>query len=103
MRVGVRLCEPARSRRCPHPSRSLSKRYPGHLFDNRGNSERREQVMGVVFRKRQKFGPLVLNFTENGFSSWTIKVGRWSWNSRARAHRVDLPGPISWKQDKSRA
>ncbi|GAA4621028.1 hypothetical protein GCM10023196_007290 [Actinoallomurus vinaceus] len=58
--------------------------------------------MGVMFRKRQKFGPLILNFTEHGFSSWSIKIGRWSWNSRARAHRVDLPGPLSWKQNKSR-
>ncbi|WP_232075594.1 hypothetical protein [Phytohabitans suffuscus] len=30
------------------------------------------------------------------------RVGRGSWNSRARAHRFDLPGPLSWKQDKSR-
>ncbi|NES31721.1 DUF4236 domain-containing protein [Micromonospora terminaliae] len=59
--------------------------------------------MGIVFRKRQKYGPLILNFTENGFSSWSIKIGRWSWNSNTRAHRVDLPGPLSWKQDKSRA
>ncbi|GAA0333522.1 DUF4236 domain-containing protein [Actinoallomurus spadix] len=59
--------------------------------------------MGVMFRKRQKFGPLILNFTEHGFSSWSIKIGRWSWNSRSRAHRVDLPGPLSWKQNKSRA
>jgi hypothetical protein len=57
--------------------------------------------MGVMFRSRKKFGPLILNFTENGFSSWSIKIGRWSWNSKARAHRVDLPGPLSWKQDKS--
>lgn len=52
--------------------------------------------MGVIFRKRKKIGPIILNFTENGFSSWSIKIGRWSWNSRARAHRVDLPGPLSW-------
>ncbi|GLY21439.1 hypothetical protein Misp04_11710 [Micromonospora sp. NBRC 101691] len=59
--------------------------------------------MGLMFRKRKKYGPLVLNFTENGFSSWTVRLGRWSWNSKARAHRVDLPGPLSWKQDKSRS
>jgi hypothetical protein len=56
--------------------------------------------MGLMFRKRKKIGPLILHFTENGFSSWSIKLGRWSWNSRARAHRVDLPGPMSWKQEK---
>jgi hypothetical protein len=66
------------------------------------HGEEGSSAMGVMFRKRQKIGPLILNFTENGFSSWSIKIGRWSWNSRARAHRVDLPGPLSWKQDKSR-
>ncbi|GGS07417.1 MULTISPECIES: DUF4236 domain-containing protein [Micromonospora] len=59
--------------------------------------------MGIQFRKRKKYGPVILHFTENGFSSWSIKIGRWSWNSNTRAHRVDLPGPLSWKQDKSRA
>ena len=58
--------------------------------------------MSVLFRQRKKFGPLILNFTQNGFSSWSIKIGRWSWNSKAKAHRVDLPGPLSWKQSKSR-
>jgi hypothetical protein len=32
----------------------------------------------------------------------SVKVGRWSWNSRTRAHRYNLPGPVSWKLDKSR-
>jgi len=59
--------------------------------------------MGLMFRSRKKFGPIILNFTQKGFSSWSIKIGRWSWNSKARAHRVDLPGPLSWKQDKSRS
>jgi hypothetical protein len=59
--------------------------------------------MGLMFRKRKKFGPLIFNFTENGMSSWTIKVGRWSWNSRSRTHRYDLPGPMSWKQDKDKS
>jgi Protein of unknown function (DUF4236) len=61
---------------------------------------RSASAMGLMFRKRKKIGPLILHFTENGFSSWSIKLGRWSWNSRARAHRVDLPGPMSWKQEK---
>ena len=56
--------------------------------------------MGVLFRKSKKFGPLILNFTQRGFSSWSIKIGRWSWNSKARAHRFDLPGPWSWRQNK---
>jgi hypothetical protein len=57
--------------------------------------------MGIQYRSRKKFGPLILNFTQRGFSSWSIKIGPWSWNSKAKAHRVDLPGPLSWKQDKS--
>ena len=52
--------------------------------------------MPIHFRKRWKIGPLVLNFTKNGFSSWGFKIGRWSWNSKTRAQRVDLPGPSSW-------
>ena len=67
-----------------------------------GRQRETKWLMGIVFRSRKKFGPLILNFTENGFSSWSFKIGRWSWNSRTRAHRVDLPGPLSWKQDKSR-
>ena len=57
--------------------------------------------MGIILRKQMRLGPLRLHFTKNGFSSWSIKIGRWSWNSRAKAHRVDLPGPMSWKSDKS--
>ena len=56
--------------------------------------------MPIVFRKRKKIGPIILNFTENGYSSWSIKIGRWSWNSRAKAHRYDLPGPMSWRSKK---
>jgi hypothetical protein len=72
-------------------------------LDTAGNGDEGRPPMGLMFRKRKKIGPLILNFTENGFSSWSIKIGRWSWNSKARAHRVDLPGPLSWKQDKSRS
>jgi hypothetical protein len=56
--------------------------------------------MAMLFRKMVKFGPLRFNFTKSGLSSWSIKIGRWSWNSKARAHRVDLPGPFSWRQNK---
>ena len=52
--------------------------------------------MGLMFRKRKKYGPMILNFTENGFSSWSIKIGRWSWNSAPRRTastcRVRCPG-----------
>jgi Protein of unknown function (DUF4236) len=55
--------------------------------------------MGLLFRKVIRLGPLRLNFSKHGFSSWSLKIGRWSWNSRTRAHRVDLPGPVSWRSD----
>jgi hypothetical protein len=54
--------------------------------------------MPIQYRSRKKFGPFRFNFTEHGFSSWSFKVGPWSWNSRSRANRVDLPGPLSWRQ-----
>jgi hypothetical protein len=53
--------------------------------------------MPLLFRKVVKLGPLHLNFGRKGFSSWTVKLGRWSWNSRTRTSRVDLPGPLSWR------
>ncbi len=52
--------------------------------------------MGLIVRKTLRFGPLRFNFTKNGFSSWSIRIWRWSWNSKTRAQRVDLPGPASW-------
>jgi len=56
--------------------------------------------MGLLFRKTVRLGPLRLNFTRKGFSSWSLKFWRWSWNSKARRHRVDLPGPVSWRSEK---
>ncbi len=53
--------------------------------------------MGLQFRKVVKFGPFRLNLGRGGVSSWSLKLGRWSWNSRTRASRVDLPGPFSWR------
>lgn len=58
--------------------------------------------MPIVFRKRLRFGPFVWNFSRNGFTSWGVKIGPWSWNSRTRAQRVDLPGPISWTSGRHR-
>lgn len=52
--------------------------------------------MGLIFRKTVRLGPIRLNFTKKGLSSWSVRLGRWSWNSRTRRHRVDLPGPFSW-------
>lgn len=53
--------------------------------------------MPLVYRSQKRFGPVVLNFTENGYSSWGLRIGRWSWNSRTRSHRWNLPGPLSWR------
>lgn len=50
----------------------------------------------LIFRKRLKFGPLILNMSQGKVTSYTIKVGPWSWNSRSRKQRVNLPGPFSW-------
>lgn len=51
-------------------------------------------------RKRLRFGPLVINLTQRGFTSWGVKLGPWSWNSRTRRQRVDLPGPWHYTTDK---
>lgn len=52
--------------------------------------------MPIGFRKRKPFGPFSVNMGRKGITSWGIKLGRWSWNSRTRKHRVDLPGPFHW-------
>ena len=60
--------------------------------------------MSVLFRKSMRFGPrwlhVRLNVSKSG-ASWTFKVGPWSWNTRSRRHRVDLPGPWSWQSDRT--
>lgn len=48
--------------------------------------------MRFRMRPRLRFGPFHLNFTEHGYSSWSIKLWRLSWNSRQRQWRVDTPG-----------
>lgn len=54
--------------------------------------------MSIRARRSFRFGPLRLNVTQRGFTSWGLKVGPWSWNSRTRAHRLNLPGPLYWQQ-----
>jgi len=56
--------------------------------------------MPLLFRKTIRIGPLQFHFGKKGYSSWGIKFGRWSWNSKTRAQRVDLPGPMSWRSGK---
>jgi hypothetical protein len=55
--------------------------------------------MGLIFRKSKRFGlPWLnarLNVSRTGVS-WTFQLGPYSWNTRSRRHRVDLPGPLSW-------
>lgn len=46
-------------------------------------------------RKTVRIGPVRLHFTERGFSSWGLQVGRWTWNARTRRHTLDTPGPGS--------
>lgn len=54
---------------------------------------------GLRFRKDVHLGPLVLHFTQGGFASWSVRVGRpgkrVTWNSR-RGLSADLPGPFRW-------
>jgi hypothetical protein len=56
--------------------------------------------MPLLYRKVYRFGPLRFNVGNHGLSSWGIKIGKWSWNSRTRRSRFDLPGPLSWRSSK---
>lgn len=62
--------------------------------------------MPIRARKRIRLGlpwlHIAVHFTQSGYTSWSVKVGPWSWNSRTRAHRVDLPGPAHWTSKRSR-
>lgn len=49
--------------------------------------------MRYRFRTSRRLGPVRLNFTERGFSSWSVTIWRWSWNSSTRRHTIDTPGP----------
>jgi hypothetical protein len=56
--------------------------------------------MGLTFRKSTRFGFRYLHIRANASlkgMSWTFKVGPWSWNTRQRRHRMDLPGPFAWQ------
>lgn len=47
------------------------------------------------YRRTRKLGPIRWHLTEHGLSSWSIKIGRFTWNSR-RGKSVDLPGRTNW-------
>jgi len=53
--------------------------------------------MPLHFRRQISMGPIKINIGRKGYSSWGLKIGRWSWNSRTHQHSVDLPGPMSWR------
>ena len=46
------------------------------------------------FHARPKFrlGPFRWNFTEHGYSSWSVHLGVVTWNSRSRQWTVNTPG-----------
>jgi hypothetical protein len=49
-------------------------------------------------RKALRFGPLVVNFTQSGYSSWGLRFWRWSWNAKTGRSTFDTPGPgsVNW-------
>ena len=51
--------------------------------------------MGFGFRKTINLGPLAFNLSKSGVSV-SVRAGIWSWNTRTRRHRVNLPGPWHW-------
>lgn len=57
--------------------------------------------MPIYLRKAIKLGPLRVNLSRSGIS-WSVVIGPWSWNSRARRQRIDLPGPFSWTSRRRR-
>ena len=57
--------------------------------------------MPIRIRKSKRFGPIRLNASNSGLS-WSWDIGPYSWNSRTRKHRVDLPGPFHWVQGRKR-
>lgn len=60
--------------------------------------------MGILFRKAFRIGPrwlhIKLNLSKTG-ASWSLVAGPYSWNTRSRRHRVDLPGPFAWQSRKN--
>lgn len=57
-----------------------------------------EATMRFRLRRSIKLGPFRVHFTDRGYSSWSVKLGRFSWNSRTRRKRFDTPGPghVEW-------
>lgn len=53
--------------------------------------------MPIHWRTSKRKGFLRTNVSDSGVS-WSFVLGPWSWNTRTRRHRVDLPGPFHWVQ-----
>lgn len=55
--------------------------------------------MKFRLRRSIKLGPFRINVTQRGFSSWSFKLGPFSWNSRTKKKTFDTPGPghVEWK------
>lgn len=47
------------------------------------------------YRKRVKLGPLVLNISERGLTSVSVKIGPFTWNPTRRRVTTNLPGGLS--------
>lgn len=52
--------------------------------------------MRFRLRKHIDVGPVRVNLTQKGVSSFSLKLGRWTWNSK-RGWTYDSPGPGSVK------
>lgn len=50
--------------------------------------------MKLGYRSSKKIGIFRFNFTRNGLSSITAKLGPASWNTRRDGTRIDLPGGL---------
>lgn len=55
--------------------------------------------MAFRFRARKTFrlGPLFANFSQNGFTSWGIRVGRFTRNFTRGTTSIDTPGIGSFR------
>lgn len=43
-------------------------------------------------RKTFRFGPLFFSFSQNGFTSWGVKIGPYTYNATRKRSSLDTPG-----------
>ncbi len=58
--------------------------------------------MRFMLRPRLRLGPFSWNFTQSGYSSWSFRMLRWTWNSRTRQWTLNTPGPGSIRFNRRR-